>query len=146
MLHFHPLFSAIIIPFTLLVFFILLPYFSYDSEGNGIWFYSDKGRRLAINAIIISLIFTIAYILIDEYFLQSLTILKFIPDILSNGLFPFLIIIAAILYYSKYLGRKRSANKIEIVQSIFLLLFCSFFIFTLVGIFFRGKGMSLTIF
>jgi hypothetical protein len=146
MMHFHPLFSAIIIPLTLLIFLVFLPYFSYDSEGNGIWFHSGKGKSLAKGAIIISLTLTIAFVLIDEYILQDSLLFGIAPDLFLNGLLPFLLIITGLFYYSQYLKKIKKANKIEIIQTLFILIFSSFSILTLIGIFLRGEGMRLTFF
>ncbi len=146
MLHFHPLFSAIIIPITVLIFLIFLPYFDYDSVHNGTWFYSDKGKKLGINAIILSVVFSIVFVLLNEIVIDFTNWFSFLPEIISNGLFPFLIIIIWFTIYYHYLIKNKKANKNEIVQTIFIFLLTSLFIFTIIGIFFRGEGMSLILF
>ncbi|MDX1701534.1 MAG: cytochrome b N-terminal domain-containing protein, partial [Melioribacteraceae bacterium] len=146
MLHFHPLFSAVLIPLILIVYLILIPYFSYDADGNGLWFHSDKGKKLVIQAAIVSSVLTIAYILIDEYVFRSANIFGVSPDLIFNGFLPFVIVFAGLFYYARYLRNSRKANKIETVQSLFVLVFVSFSIFTLIGIIFRGEGMNLTLF
>lgn len=146
MLHFNPLFSAIIIPLLIIGLLVLLPYFIYDTGENGKWFYSERGKVLAVKAFFISIIVTLTYILLDEYLFKSINLLNSLPDIISNGLIPFIIIVMGFTIYIKYLGRTKKANKNEIIQTIFVFIASLFLVLTLVGIFSRGKGMELTIF
>jgi len=146
MLHFHPLFSAFIIPVVILTFVLVMPYYYYETSENGKWFYSDKGKQLAISAAIISFLVTIFYVLLDEFVFQSMSLLSFLPDIISNGLIPFIIILFGFFLYYNYLLKIRRVDKNELVQTIFIFIITSFTILTLVGIFFRGEGMALTIF
>ncbi len=146
MLHFHPLFSAIIIPLSVIFLAVLLPYFIYETEENGRWFYSAKAKSLGKGAIIISTLITISYILIDEYILESITILEFLPDIIGNGIIPFILILLFFYGYSKYLIKRKCVNKNELVQTLFILIIVSFVVLTIIGVFFRGEGMALTLF
>jgi quinol-cytochrome oxidoreductase complex cytochrome b subunit len=144
MLHFHPLFAAVIIPGTLLTLMILFPYFIYDARETGEWFYSKKGKSLAIIAAINAAIVTILLIILDEYFLDFSVWLDFLPEIISNGLIPFLLLSLGLILFYKYLVKNRQANKNEAIQALFVFIFSSFIILTLTGIFFRGAGMVLT--
>ena len=146
MLHFNPIFSAILMPLSIIGLLIFIPYFIYDTGENGKWFYSDKAKLLAIQAFSVSVIVTITYILLDEYLFKPSNILIFLPDFISNGLIPFIIILSGFIVYRKFLGVTKKANKNEIVQTIFVFIATSFLVLTLVGIFFRGEGMALSIF
>jgi quinol-cytochrome oxidoreductase complex cytochrome b subunit len=146
MLHFHPFFSAILIPVMLIGFLVFIPYFSYDADGNGLWFHSEKGKKLVIHASIISLVLTIAYVLIDEFLFRTTNLMGISPDLFINGFLPFVFVVTGLFYYAKFLRRSKKANKIEIVQSLFVLVFVSFTVFTIIGILFRGEGMNLTLF
>ena len=128
----------------ILTFAIILPFFKYQKQENDQWFYSIKGKQSAINAVVFSSLISIIYVVMDEYVLKSIVILNIIPDVISNGYIPFLILILGLSVYYKYL-LKRGMDKNEIVQTIFIFIVSSFLIFTLIGIFFRGKGMALTI-
>ena len=146
MLHFHPLFSAIIIPFMILLAAIFLPYFNYDPKETGIWFYSEKGKKLGINAVILSTSLTIIFVLLNEYLIDFTKWFSFLPEIISNGLIPFTLISIGFVFYYQYLRKKINANLNEVVQTIFIFLLTSLFILTIIGIYFRGEGMSLTFF
>jgi quinol-cytochrome oxidoreductase complex cytochrome b subunit len=146
MLHFHPLFSAIIIPLSVILLAVILPYFIYETKENGRWFYSDKAKSLVKSAIIISVLLTTSFILIDEYILKSVTVLGFLPDIISNGIIPFIFILLFFFGYSQHLIKRKSVNKNELVQTLFIFTVSTFTVLTIVGVFFRGEGMALTFF
>ncbi|MBI9070172.1 MAG: cytochrome b N-terminal domain-containing protein [Melioribacteraceae bacterium] len=144
MLHFHPLFSAIIIPITSLIFLLLIPYFLYETEDNGVWFYSGKGKQLAIRSAVISGAASLAFILINEFLFKSGKLLGFLPDEISNGLIPFIIFMSGFYGFYKFLINKKGANKNEAIQTLVVSILTVFIVLTIVGIFFRGKGMALT--
>ncbi|MEN8193948.1 MAG: cytochrome b N-terminal domain-containing protein [Bacteroidota bacterium] len=144
MLHFHPLFASIIIPLLIILVLIFLPYFQYDSKISGSWFISEKGKQTSKFSAIIGIILTPSLILIDEYFMDVSTNFENIPQEISNGLFPFLIIILLLYFYYKFINKKFRTNKTETVQSLFVLLLTVFIILTLTSIIFRGEGMALT--
>ncbi|MCB0751880.1 MAG: cytochrome b N-terminal domain-containing protein, partial [Ignavibacteriae bacterium] len=146
MIHFHPLFSAIIVPVMIFLTTIFLPYFNYDTEENGIWFYSNKGKKLGINAAIMSAMLTIIFVLLSEYIINFTNWFSFFPEIISNGLIPFTVISFGFWLYYQYLRKNKNANLNEVVQTIFIFLLMSLFVLTIIGIYFRGEGMSLTFF
>jgi quinol-cytochrome oxidoreductase complex cytochrome b subunit len=145
MLHFHPLFGAIIIPATVLSFLFLIPYFIYDSKETGLWFYSKKGTGLAIISVASSAILTIVLIILNEYIINLSEWLNFFPDVISNGLIPFVLLVLVLYGYYKYLIHKKTANKNEAFQTLFIFILTAFIILTITGIFFRGEGMALGI-
>ena len=146
MLHFHPFFSAIIIPFVILFASILLPYLNYETKETGIWFYSDRGKKLAISAVILSASLTIIFVILSEYLIDFTKWFSFLPEIISNGLIPFTLISIGFVFYYQYLRKKINANLNEVVQTIFIFLLTSLFVLTIIGIYFRGEGMSLIFF
>jgi quinol-cytochrome oxidoreductase complex cytochrome b subunit len=146
MLHFHPLFSAIIIPLIIFFAAIFLPYINYETEETGIWFYSEKGKKLGITALILAVSLTIIFVLLSEYFIDFTNWFSFLPEIISNGLFPFALISVAFMLYYQYLSKNKKGNKNEIIQTLFVFLLTSLFVLTIIGIYFRGEGMALTFF
>ena len=142
-LHFHPLFASIIIPLTVIIILLLLPYFKYDSESSGEWFLSAKGKSMAIFSAVTSFIITPSVIIIDEYLIDFSTWTPDIPNFISNGLLPFIILIAILSAYYQLIKKKFNATKIESIQALFILITVSFIILTITGILFRGPGMAL---
>ncbi|MCB0743614.1 MAG: hypothetical protein KDC67_06905, partial [Ignavibacteriae bacterium] len=62
------------------------------------------------------------------------------------GLIPFTILSIGLVLYYQYLRKNKNANLNEVVQTIFIFLLMSLFVLTIIGIYFRGEGMSLTFF
>jgi quinol-cytochrome oxidoreductase complex cytochrome b subunit len=142
LLHFHPVFGAIIIPGLGLAALLLLPYLDQDMDSIGVWFRSLRGRWTVLVGLILGILGTFAFVLLDEYWLDLTGWLPFLPSVISNGWVPLAAILLVLSGY--YEALKAFGSSIcEARQSLFTLLFASFVTLTLVGIFFRGEGMAL---
>ena len=53
LMHFHPVFAVLVIPLTLFIGLLAIPYVKYDTESSGIWFVSEKGLKLVLLAIVV---------------------------------------------------------------------------------------------
>jgi len=106
-----------------------------------VWFCSNKGRKMALIAAVVAVFATIAGVLLDEFVLGVNVTGP--TNIISNGLLPFAIVLAA-CGGSYFLMKKHfKASNNEAIQSLFTLLTTSFVVLTLIGIWFRGAGMQL---
>jgi len=142
LLHFHPVFGAIIIPLLGLVAMLVMPYLHRDMDTTGIWFRSERGLQMTMISFIVGVIGTFIFVLLDEYWLDLPGWLPFLPGYISNGWIPLAAILLVIIGYNdalRHLGYKACESR----QSIFTLLLASFITLTLIGIFFRGEGMAL---
>jgi quinol-cytochrome oxidoreductase complex cytochrome b subunit len=143
LMHFHPLFSLVIIP-TLIGFFLLsIPYLDYRENLSGVWFYSHIGRRIAATAMVISAFLTAAGIAILEFVIDIGSILPGLPDIVSNGLIPFVLCLLVLAGFYGFIKKKYGASKQEMIQAVFVFALTSFVVLTIIGIWFRGPGMKL---
>jgi quinol-cytochrome oxidoreductase complex cytochrome b subunit len=145
LLHFHPVFGAIIIPALALGAMFLLPYLDADSEAAGIWFRSVRGRWLAILSLILGITLTTVLVLLDEYYVDLPGWLPFLPTVISNGWVPLAALLLGLFGYWDILKKWFKANNCEARQALFTLLLAAFVTLTLIGIFCRGEGMVLTI-
>jgi quinol-cytochrome oxidoreductase complex cytochrome b subunit len=84
LLHFHPVFGAIIIPGLGLLGLILLPYLDQDMETTGIWFRSFLGRILAGLSFILGVLGTFGFVWLNEYYLDFPGWLPFLPSFAQN--------------------------------------------------------------
>jgi hypothetical protein len=66
-----------------------------------------------------------------------------LPPELSEGLLPFVVVLAGVFGFYWGLKKIYAATKSEAIQSVFVLLLVAFIILTMVGVWFRGTGMSL---
>ncbi|MEI7982441.1 MAG: cytochrome b N-terminal domain-containing protein [Bacteroidota bacterium] len=144
LMHFHPFFAAFVIPFGVVVFLGWIPFMKYDEAPNGHWFISGKGRQSARQTAVFAILVTISGILFNSYVVNFEIMMPALPALLSNGIFPLLILLSLMaVYYLLFLKRVR-LSKPELVQVVFVFIVVSFIVLTLTGIFFRGKDMELS--
>ncbi len=142
LLHFHPLFAVLFIPITAVLFLVSIPYLKYGDD-PGVWFISEKGRRMAVVSATVAFVVTPALVLLDEFFIDLPALMPGLPTEISNGLIPYLLVLGGLTGYYLLLKNKYEASKAEAVQSVFVFLFVSFVVLTIVGVWFRGEGMKL---
>jgi len=143
LLHFHPAFAVMVIPFAAILAMLAIPYLRYDAEPTGVWFISGKGRKMGLISAAIALILTPLAILLDEYIISSSAALAAFPGYIIKGLVPltFLLVFIAVLYY--LLKKKFAATRNEAVQAVFIFIITGFLILTVTSVGFRWEGMRL---
>ncbi|MFC1997601.1 cytochrome b N-terminal domain-containing protein [Chloroflexota bacterium] len=142
LLHFHPVFGAIIIPGLGLLALLVIPYLDQDMDSIGVWFRSVRGRWLAGFSFLLGVVGTFTFVFLDEYWLDLPGWLPFLPSSISNGWVPVAVIL--LLLYGFYeLLKVFGSRACEARQAVFTLLFASFITLTFIGIFLRGEGMAL---
>ncbi|MCK5620441.1 MAG: cytochrome bc complex cytochrome b subunit, partial [Candidatus Krumholzibacteria bacterium] len=143
-LHFHPLFSVLIIPLLAVMGLVLIPYVTYDHDTSGVFMVSRKGRRLGLMAAITAVVVAPLWIVADEFWVDLGAWLTGTPAAISNGLLPAVILIAALGVFYALLKKRLAAANNEMIQAMFILLTVVFAVLTITGIWFRGLGMALT--
>ena len=141
LIHLHPLMVSFFIPFSLLVLFILIPRIKIEKNKIGIWFYSTKGKKIVLLSVVFALAISSILILILEYWLQLIEM--DIPLFISIGLIPFFMYLIPMVAFVFYLKSFLYADKVELVISVISIIFTSYLVMSIVGIWFRGKGMEL---
>jgi quinol-cytochrome oxidoreductase complex cytochrome b subunit len=142
LMHFHPFFAVLVIPALMTLGLVLIPYLRYDANTAGVWFVSEKGRKLAWLSFAAGAALTIAAVLLDDFVLSANTSAP--ANVISNGLAPFLAVSLICIAWWIWVRKVFSASRNEAVQAMFTLLVTSFVVLTLIGIWFRGPGMQLT--
>jgi quinol-cytochrome oxidoreductase complex cytochrome b subunit len=145
LMHFHPLFSLVIIPALVVFFMFVIPYLDYRENTSGGWFCSTNGRKTALSAALVSALITTVFIFANEFLIDFGTLLPGLPDAVSNGLIPFVLCLLVLAGFYSFIKKKYSASKHEMVQAVFVFLLTAFVVFTITGILFRGPGMKLGI-
>jgi quinol-cytochrome oxidoreductase complex cytochrome b subunit len=143
LLHFHPLIGAVVIPGLILVALFLLPFYDFSTESVGVYFRSRRGRYLSLLAIGLGLILTPSWVVLDERVFDWATWLPGWPSLVSNGLVPLAIILLGLFGLDELVKRVARAEPEERILFLFIFLFVAVIVLTVVGIFFRGPGMSL---
>jgi quinol-cytochrome oxidoreductase complex cytochrome b subunit len=142
LLHFHPVFAVLVLPLLALLALFAIPYVRYDEDTSGIWFASQRGRRLAAWATLLAAVVTPLWIVLDEFVFDLGAWLPG-PAVISEGLLPFALLVGVIGLLYWLVRRRAGATKVEAVQGTFVLLFVAFAVLTATGVWFRGPGMAL---
>lgn len=143
LLHFHPLFAVVLIPSLAILGLLLIPYFRYEHDTSGVMLMSHCGRRLASIGAVTAIVLTPLWIIADERWIDLAGWLPGLAPLLTNGLIPTAILLAALFGFYTYARRRRGASNNEAIQATFVLVTVAFVILTITGVWFRGAGMSL---
>ena len=143
LLHFHPLIGAIIIPGIALAAIFFLPFYDIEHESTGIYFRSKRGRYMVVLAVVWAVIFVPIWIILDEFVLFWTEWLPTWSPLISNGIIPLAIVLIALFVMDQGSKHWLECNFEERILTLFSFLFVSLIILTVIGIFFRGPGMSL---
>jgi len=143
LIHFDAMFAIIVIPLLVAVALIAVPYLSYTADISGDWFLTSKGRRMAAIAAVTAMVLVPSWVLLDEHLIGPGGWLPGMPSLISNGLVPFVLLLAGIIGFYLLIKKSFSATNNEAVQSLFVLVFVAFALLTATGIWFRGPGMIL---
>ncbi len=143
LIHFHPFFAVVVIPVTVLAAAIWFPYIEARDKNQGIWFLSPAGLRSAIFSLAAGVLFTVMFIGLSELMPDPELLLPAMPSLITTGLVPFLLMAVTIWLFLKFIRKRFSLSRSEIIQSVIVMLITSYAILTLTGIFFRGEGMNL---
>lgn len=141
LLHMHPL-AALALPAIILIALALVPFWDQRSDDIGIYFRSRIGKRVALVAALLGLVLPPTLVLLDEFWVDFPAWLPSLPTLISNGLVPLLLTLVglAVIYGAFRKGLK--ANHSEATLGLFLFLFASLIVLTLIGIYFRGPNMA----
>jgi quinol-cytochrome oxidoreductase complex cytochrome b subunit len=143
LLHFHPFVAAVVIPGSALVALFMLPFFDFSPQNVGVYFRSRRGRYLSLLAAGLALILAPSWILLDEFVLHWSAWLPDWPSLISDGLVPLAIILVGIIALDEWVKRSFKATNAERILFVFIFLLVVLIVMTVVGIYFRGPGMSL---
>lgn len=144
LLHFHPFFAAVLIPSLFLLAVFWLPFTGFSDKHEGIWFFTQKGKKLTITAAVSALVFVPCGILLNEFFLDFEGWMKDIPQIVSNGLIPFALTGTVLAVYFILIRKRFQPDKSEMILFVFTFVMTAYVLLTFAGIWFRGPGMVLT--
>ena len=141
-LHFHPLTGAFLIPFLVLAGAFYLPFFKFlKTEWLDI---TDIKRKLKLGYLSggSGLFLTLLGIFTDDFVLDKYNIFGDFPSWIADGLIPLIILIILIGLIYLLFRRKFKINKTELVYCAFIFITVSYLTLMIIGIWFRGPGMS----
>ena len=137
LIHLHPTFAVLIIPLLAAAGFVLLPYLTADHESHGSWFLSPVGRRTSALAAAAAVLATPLLVILDDRFGGGTS------SWLTGGLLPLLMLAFAVVGLAALARSRYGASTNVTAQAVVVLLAVAFGVLTLIGVWFRGEGMSL---
>ncbi len=143
LLHFHPLVAGVILPLLAGLGIFLLPFIDVNQTSVGVYFRSRRGRALTALAAGLAVMLTPIWVLLDEFVLDWTAWLPTWPVLISNGLIPLAVLLLPLVLLDEWLVKTFQAVAEERVIFIVTFIFIAFIVLTIIGIFFRGPGMSL---
>ena len=143
LLHFHPLVGAIVIPSLAILGIFLLPFFDINPKSVGVYFRSQRGVLLPYSQLVLPLIATPLWVLLDEYVLNWTLWLPTWNTLISNGLIPLAVVLLPIIFLDDWIRRSFYGDVEERVLFLAIFLFTAFLVLMIIGIYFRGPGMTL---
>lgn len=143
LLHVHPFFAVLIIPLLMLVGLLVLPYLNDAPTAGGVWFYSEKGRRMGIMATLAAVVFSVAGILGDEFLFDFTSALPAFPSVIGSGLLPIAIFFCVAGIFLIFLQQRYSADSNEMIQSLYIFFLAVYGVLTITCLWFRGVDMAL---
>lgn len=141
LLHVHPFFSAVLIPFATAFFFFRLPYFKYKNLQVGVWFNSALGKKITIQASIAAFIFTFVLTYLLEHFLHFDIWFANLPSWFATGIIPLLLYLLPVSAYLFYWRKKHELDRTELIMACTSIIISSYICMLLISLLLRGEGM-----
>jgi len=132
-----------VIPLAILLGGFWLPYIKLNDSNYGSWFLTKKGKRSALYSLVAAMVATPVFILASEFLPDPEKLIPRFPSLITMGIIPFTLVAGSVYFFLKILHKKLTLNRSETIQSLLIVLVCSYVVLTLTGIFFRGEGMNL---
>ena len=101
------------------------------------------GKKTAAAGALLALIVVPLLVLLDEFWLDLPALLPNWPTLISNGLLPLLLSLAALFTIYQLIRRLFGANHSEALVGLFSFIITGFILLTLIGEYLRGANMAL---
>ncbi len=140
--HMHPTVAGVLIPTSLIIFLVLLPYIDRSRANIGVWFSTPRGKRIVIWTALYTTILTAAFVFLDNAVSLRELLRNSAPVWVAQGLLPALII-ALIVAIPAFVLSLRKASTRELMLALFTVMLFAALVFTLCGFFMRGPGFKM---
>lgn len=141
LLHLHPVFVVFVWPLLGVAALFYLPFWCDSALPAGVWFGSERGRKLAVWSVFTGAVVTVVIILADNLMLSSAEVAG--NTLITRGLLPSVMLLALLAGLYAYLVKKLNYTRAEVVLAGMVLLLTALSVCTIVGVWFRGAEMHL---
>lgn len=140
--HGHPTLMAVLMPTLMVLFVMAIPYIDNVREGAGVWFTSQRGKKVTMYTAIYTAVIMPVYIFLDSTFPLREIFRGQLPDLILQTVIPGIIMSVIVLLPLVFVWRMKPTPR-EWMLTLFTVLFVGAIIFTLAGFLFRGPGFKL---
>ncbi len=130
--------GGVVVPGLLILGLMSIPYVDREAEGEGIWFTSPRGKRIALWSFLGSLPFTLLLIALNA----RLGLRRFVAEpsqLLADLLNPATILLAAVAAFSILVGRRTGSRRMAAI-ALFSCFLSAYVLLMVIGTFFRGPN------
>ena len=142
LLHLHPVFAVFVWPLLGAAALLCVPFWGETALPTGVWFGSERGRKLAIWTTAVGALATLVRILGDNLLLSSAEAVA-VDTLITRGLLPTVLLIALFVALSFLLVKKLKYTRAEAVMAGIILVLVALAVCTVIGVWFRGAEMHL---
>ncbi len=142
LLHLHPVFAVFVWPLLGAAALLSVPFWSETALPTGVWFGSERGRKLALWSVSVGALATLAIILGDNLLLSSVEAVAG-NTLITRGLVPTILFLVFLTGIYLLLVKKMNYTRAEAVMSLILLILVALTVCTVIGVWFRGAEMHL---
>ncbi len=140
----HPSLMAVLAPGLAGLFLLILPYLDPQPLGAGLWFTSQRGKRIAAYSALYAIAAVFFFITLETYILPRQLMQERLPQFVSLIIIPGGLLAVLVILPTIVLWRFRPERR-EMLILLFTELLVFTAIFTLVGWFMRGSGFQLVL-
>jgi quinol-cytochrome oxidoreductase complex cytochrome b subunit len=142
LLHMNPALAGVIVPTIALIFLMTIPYIDRSLKDVGVWFAGRKGKLIALWSTAYTVPLLLGLIVFNEYIRVRSLISE--PEIVPGWIIP--VGVMGLLIGGLYaIIRPLRPNTREVLVAYFTGFVVTWFALTIIGTFFRGLGMHLTL-
>lgn len=150
LLHMHPALAGVIIPTVIIILLMAIPYLDISTEDIGVWFSSQRGKRIAWISTLYTTFLSIGLILLDKFVGLRAVIEQAIPffktswisEIVTQTMLPTTIMWLAALGLYVLIAHFRPTVR-EVMIGYFTAFAVAWVVLAIIGSAFRGPAQEL---
>lgn len=142
LLHLHPVFAVFVWPLLGACALLCVPFGCETALPTGVWFGSERGRKLTAWTAVFGSLVTLTILLLDNLLLHSGEAVV-VSTLFTRGFLPTALLIVLFTGFYFLLVKKLKYTRAEAVMAGIILVLTALIVCTVIGVWFRGPEMTL---
>ncbi len=130
--------GGVVVPGLLILGLMSIPYVDQAFEGEGVWFTSARGKRLALWSVLATAPFTVLLIFVNAR-VGVRHVFPNAPQVLADLLNPATLLLVGIALFSLLVGRRTGSRRMAAI-ALFSCFVSAYILLMVIGTFFRGPN------